>query len=123
MIELDAVVIGDFRLEDFEWPIDSAARQPQQGNAGESESFGNAGFGQLRELLERVDAPAIQDFDHFIGQGESRDIQSTQLWVNRHAGKIAGGQDGCFWSFSDGYVDGVAGAEFDGARDLSGRAR
>ena len=73
MIELDAVFIGGFRLEDFERPVDCAARQLLQVDAVRSEALGDAGFGELGQLLERVDAPAFEDLRHFIGRaGASR---------------------------------------------------
>ena len=40
-----------------------------QVDAGGSKSFGDAGFRELRELRERVDAPAFQDLPHFLFMG------------------------------------------------------
>ena len=83
MIQLDAIFIRGFRLEDFERPMDGAASQLLQVNAVRAEAFGEAGFGQLGQLLEGVDAPAFQDLRHFFGERERRDIEIVEIWARR----------------------------------------
>ena len=60
VIEFDAVFIGGFGLEDFERTVDCAASQLLQVDAGGSEAFGDAGFGQLRELLRGCRCPSFR---------------------------------------------------------------
>ena len=79
MIQLDAIFIRGFRLEDFERPMDGAASQLLQVNTVRPEAFGEAVFGQLGQLIERVDAPAFEDLRHLFGERERRDIQIVEI--------------------------------------------
>jgi hypothetical protein len=48
MIEIDAILVCDLRLENFEWPVDDALGEPLQVDTFMAESLCNAGFGKLR---------------------------------------------------------------------------
>ena len=81
MIQFDAIFIRGFRLEDFKRPMDGAASQLLQVDTVRAEAFGEAGFGQLGQLIERVDAPAFKHLGHLFGERERRDIEIVQIWA------------------------------------------
>src|SRR5580704_6203837 len=118
MIQLDAILIRRFRLEDFERPMDGAASQLLEVNAVRSKTFGEADLGKLGQLLDGVDAPAFEDLRHFIGERECRDIQVVEIRRDGDAGEITRGEDGGVGGLGDGDVDIFAGAVGDGLGDL-----
>jgi hypothetical protein len=122
MIELDTVCIRGFRLEYFERPVDGVASQPMQVDAGGSEALGQAGFGQLSQLLKSVDAPGFEDLGHLFGERERRDIEMVEIGCDGDACEIARCDDGGVGGFGYRDIDGWAGAFGDGLRDLLGRA-
>ena len=123
MIELDAIFVGGFRLEDFERPMDGAASQLLQVDAVRTEAFGEAVFGQFGELIERIDAPAFEDLRHFFGERERGDIEIVEIGRDGDAGEIARGEDGGVGGFGDRDVDVRAGTLGDSLRRSDAASR
>ena len=105
MIQLDAVFICGFRLEDFERPMDGATSQLLQVDTVRVQIVRRCRFRQLRQLIERVNAPAFEDLGHLFGERERGDIQIVQIGRDGNPGKIARGDDGGVGGFGYGYID------------------
>ena len=75
-----------------------------------AEAFGDAGFRELGQLFEIVDAPGFEGFRQFFVERETCQVEMIQLRSNRDAGEIVRGEDGGFGGFGDGDVDLSSGA-------------
>ena len=122
MVELDAVLVGDFRLKDFERTIGCASGELLQVDAGRSEAFGDAGFRESGELGEGVDAPAFEHLPHFLLHGETRDVELFEIGRDGDARKIVRGENGGVGGFGEGDVGIRTGFFGYGLRDFAMRA-